>query len=233
MGQHGKPQDHHYGWEQDAPTTVLPAHRVGPLGSLHARQRQWSTFGRFLWWAFLLPLAIFAWSSWRLRGVLRFGGYAVAGWVLIFGIAVLATPATPATSAAAVPVGQSSSDPALSVATQPPAPAPPAPSPAVAVAPAYAAPAIPVSTPPKATVRPAASKVTHPKPVATRSSTPPAASSSHGDTYTNVDGNQVERPVAAASQPSGATAKCKDGTWSFSQHHSGSCSGHGGVAQFL
>jgi hypothetical protein len=53
------------------------------------------------------------------------------------------------------------------------------------------------------------------------------------DTYTNVDGNQVHVPVAAPSAPPGATAKCNDGTWSFSQHHQGSCSGHGGVAEFL
>jgi hypothetical protein len=31
----------------------------------------------------------------------------------------------------------------------------------------------------------------------------------------------------------GATAKCKDGTLSHSKHHSGACSHHGGVAQWL
>ena len=50
-----------------------------------------------------------------------------------------------------------------------------------------------------------------------------------GDTYTNSDGNQVERPDANSS---GATAICKDGTDSHSQHRSGTCSGHGGVAQW-
>lgn len=35
------------------------------------------------------------------------------------------------------------------------------------------------------------------------------------------------------SPPPGATAKCRDGTYSFSQHHSGTCSHHGGVAQWL
>jgi hypothetical protein len=29
------------------------------------------------------------------------------------------------------------------------------------------------------------------------------------------------------------TAKCKDGTTSYSAHHSGTCSGHGGVAEWL
>ncbi len=32
--------------------------------------------------------------------------------------------------------------------------------------------------------------------------------------------------------PNGSTAKCKDGTYSHSLHHSGTCSRHGGVAQF-
>jgi hypothetical protein len=33
--------------------------------------------------------------------------------------------------------------------------------------------------------------------------------------------------------PVGATALCRDGSYSFSQHHSGTCSYHGGVAQWL
>jgi hypothetical protein len=36
----------------------------------------------------------------------------------------------------------------------------------------------------------------------------------------------------AAVGPQGATAKCKDGTYSHSARRSGSCSRHGGVAQF-
>ncbi|GAC1299811.1 MAG: hypothetical protein NVS9B2_05240 [Steroidobacteraceae bacterium] len=39
--------------------------------------------------------------------------------------------------------------------------------------------------------------------------------------------------TASNTDPSGATAKCKDGTYSKSQHHSGSCSKHGGVAEWL
>ncbi|MFZ4219386.1 DUF3761 domain-containing protein [Enterobacter ludwigii] len=31
----------------------------------------------------------------------------------------------------------------------------------------------------------------------------------------------------------GATARCKDGSFSHSRQHSGSCSRHGGVAQWL
>ena len=37
-------------------------------------------------------------------------------------------------------------------------------------------------------------------------------------------------PAANAPPPAGATAQCRDRTYSFSQHHSGTCSHHGGVA---
>lgn len=33
--------------------------------------------------------------------------------------------------------------------------------------------------------------------------------------------------------PAGATALCRDGTYSFSAHRSGTCAGHGGVARWL
>jgi hypothetical protein len=39
--------------------------------------------------------------------------------------------------------------------------------------------------------------------------------------------------ASSASVPAGATAECRDGSYSFSQHHSGTCSRHGGVAVFL
>ncbi|HEY2004556.1 MAG TPA: DUF3761 domain-containing protein [Candidatus Saccharimonadia bacterium] len=58
----------------------------------------------------------------------------------------------------------------------------------------------------------------------------PATSSSG---YTNSDGNYVPSPTHAAAPPAGATAQCADGTYSFSQHRSGTCSHHGGVAQWL
>jgi hypothetical protein len=38
---------------------------------------------------------------------------------------------------------------------------------------------------------------------------------------------------AAPPAPAGATAKCKDGTYSMSKTRSGSCSKHGGVDQWL
>lgn len=52
-------------------------------------------------------------------------------------------------------------------------------------------------------------------------------SSSHY--YTNVSGHGVHRPVFSAGRPAGATAKCADGSYSFSEHARGTCSHHGGV----
>ncbi len=40
-------------------------------------------------------------------------------------------------------------------------------------------------------------------------------------------------PTPSAAAPAGATAKCKDGTYSMSKTHSGACSRHGGVANWL
>ena len=52
--------------------------------------------------------------------------------------------------------------------------------------------------------------------------------------YTNSDGQQVHSPAySPGGVPSGATAQCVDGTYSFSQHRSGTCSHHGGVAKWL
>lgn len=55
-------------------------------------------------------------------------------------------------------------------------------------------------------------------------------SSSSGNGYTNSQGNHVPSP---GSDPSGASAKCRDGTYSYSQSRRGTCSHHGGVAQWL
>jgi hypothetical protein len=70
----------------------------------------------------------------------------------------------------------------------------------------------------------------------TKKAAPPAHSTGacSANYYRNSSGNCVHRPVSAPSgPPAGATAKCKDGTYSFSQHHSGTCSGHHGVAEWL
>ncbi|WP_330257636.1 DUF3761 domain-containing protein [Nocardia sp. NBC_00565] len=53
------------------------------------------------------------------------------------------------------------------------------------------------------------------------------------DSYVNSDGQCVHRPQSAPAAPPGATARCGDGTYSYSQHRSGTCSHHGGVANWL
>lgn len=72
------------------------------------------------------------------------------------------------------------------------------------------------------------------------SPTPKAtAPTTHGpcaaDYYRNSDGVCVHRPVKTqgSAVPQGATAQCRDGSYSFSQHRSGTCSHHGGVAKWL
>jgi len=57
---------------------------------------------------------------------------------------------------------------------------------------------------------------------------------SNDNYYTNVNGNQVHSPAySSGGIPSGASAQCRDGTYSFSQNRRGTCSGHGGVASWL
>jgi Protein of unknown function (DUF3761)/Glucodextranase, domain B len=52
-------------------------------------------------------------------------------------------------------------------------------------------------------------------------------------TYVNSAGNTVCSPEESPSAPVGATAECADGTYSFSESRSGTCSHHGGVARWL
>jgi hypothetical protein len=48
--------------------------------------------------------------------------------------------------------------------------------------------------------------------------------------YKNVNGRCVRRP---SHDPRGATAQCRDGTYSYSRHASGTCSHHGGVRRWI
>jgi hypothetical protein len=80
---------------------------------------------------------------------------------------------------------------------------------------------------------PAPPKTTPPKPKTAPKTTAQAApkpAECGADYYRNSDGTCVHRP---SDNPSGATALCKDGTYSYSQHRSGTCSGHGGVRTWL
>ncbi len=91
---------------------------------------------------------------------------------------------------------------------------------APAAAPAPAAPAAAPKAAPATAAAPAAA---------------PAAAAAPSTTAAKTATATKSAPTAAASNtdPTGATAKCKDGTYSKSTHHSGTCSSHGGVAEWL
>ena len=104
-----------------------------------------------------------------------------------------------------------------------PSPVPPATSPSPVPMP------VPIPSP-----VPIVAPVSPPTPVPTPvSTTSPAPTGCTNGTYVNVSGNTVCSPETAATTPAGATAQCNDGTYSFSQHHRGTCSGHGGVERWL
>ena len=56
-----------------------------------------------------------------------------------------------------------------------------------------------------------------------------------GRGYINSDGEWVPSPAwtADGQPPPGASAQCRDGSYSFSRHRQGTCSHHGGVATWL
>jgi len=51
--------------------------------------------------------------------------------------------------------------------------------------------------------------------------------------YTNSFDETVQRPTYYSSPPTGSTALCRDGTYSFSRNRRGTCSHHGGVSKWL
>lgn len=56
----------------------------------------------------------------------------------------------------------------------------------------------------------------------------------HGH-YINKGGQEVHSPAKSVDGkvPAGASAKCRDGSYSFSKNRRGTCSGHGGVDAWL
>lgn len=51
--------------------------------------------------------------------------------------------------------------------------------------------------------------------------------------YINSLGQKVQSPTHYDTRPAGATAICRDGTYSFSRSRRGTCSRHGGVRTWL
>jgi hypothetical protein len=64
-------------------------------------------------------------------------------------------------------------------------------------------------------------------------SSAPAPKCPSANYYVNSAGKCVHRPVQSQTAPAGATAQCRDGTYSFSQSRRGTCSHHGGVSKWL
>ena len=72
-------------------------------------------------------------------------------------------------------------------------------------------------------------KASKSKPAAEETTAAPAAAAAKS----SVASKSAPTEAASNTDPTGATAKCKDGTYSKSQHHTGTCSHHGGVAEWL
>jgi hypothetical protein len=74
---------------------------------------------------------------------------------------------------------------------------------------------------------------------ATAASAPPAGAASvspapgSAPTPAAEGAKTTAKPPSGNTDPTGATAKCTDGTYSKAKTHSGACSHHGGVAQWL
>ena len=70
-----------------------------------------------------------------------------------------------------------------------------------------------------------------------------AASSAHNSYAANTNKSRSKKPSNANTKaqpgakaneaPAGATAECRDGTYSYSAHRRGTCSHHGGVKRWL
>lgn len=63
---------------------------------------------------------------------------------------------------------------------------------------------------------------------------PPPVTTGSGDGGASSDSSTGSSSGGTVNPPGAVpTALCRDGTYSYSQHHSGTCSHHGGVAKWL
>jgi hypothetical protein len=81
----------------------------------------------------------------------------------------------------------------------------------------------------------AISPVIHAKEPASTPYTQAAPNEADLQSHQHYNGQEVHSPSKSKSGkvPQGATAKCRDGSYSFSKHRSGTCSRHSGVAQWM
>jgi uncharacterized protein DUF3761 len=91
------------------------------------------------------------------------------------------------------------------------------------------------STSPATPTTPSATRAPTHKPVAhhtatSRGTTSGGSGSSGSSTSGGSGGSTTHRTEAPVAPGGGATAQCNDGTLSYSRHHQGTCSHHGGVA---
>ncbi len=233
---------------------TTPRHRFGAIvfglaavAALLAVFPATAPAGMILCFLLVVPAIVAVWRARRAPvGARRRSWVALAVAPVFFVVAagVMPHPPVTATAVEAAPAGVSAaaptSDPVAPATVAPttvaapvttqvvPVPAPVEVAAAVAPAPAVAAQVVaPQAVAPQAAAPKAAAA---PQPAAPK---PVAGASCGANSYINSSGNCVPRPVAAATAPAGATAQCKDGDYSFSQHRSGTCSGHGGVSRWL
>jgi len=80
----------------------------------------------------------------------------------------------------------------------------------------------------------ASSATAAPSPAAASASPSPApAAAATTSPKTSASTATAGKGASENNDPTGAIAKCKDGLYSHSKHRSGTCSKHGGVAQWL
>jgi len=213
---------------------------IAVLGALLAVIPATAAFGALLCFVAIIP-AIVSFRRVR-RGTATNRRRCVTALVLapvffVVAICIGAATAPPPTNPASTPALQQSPAAIASSPAAAPAQAPPA----AASAPVAASAAVkaPVAAVPASARAPVAVPAPARSPAHAVAPPPPQAASVAGSScdesthYVNSDGACVPRPAAAATPPRSATAKCVDGEFSFSKHPKGTCSGHGGVAQWL
>jgi hypothetical protein len=244
-----------------APQRPLPRNRLGAvtfvvavIGAVFAAIPATAAFGGVLCLIAIIPAIV---SFRRVRkGTADNHRQSVAALVLapvffIVAVGLSPSPPTSTTAGDTTPLSIPASTPGLQQSSPAITPLPAlAPAPALVTAPVFVP--APVVSPAPALApetAPAPTRTAAPVPAPTRAAVPahataaapasPVAPPNTGSScdeathYINSNGNCVLRPVQAATPPPGATAKCVDSTYSSSQHRQGTCSKHGGVAQWL